>query len=81
MNDQILNAENHIKNIEEFLNHNLNLGYIKPETTILELLEFTKNIKEKYISLISDIDAEQWKIGISKFLNDNKDILINGIKL
>ncbi len=33
-------ATKHIENIEEFINHNLSLGYLKSDMTITELLQF-----------------------------------------
>jgi len=56
MNNQIKNAGKHLENIEEFLNHNLNLGYLKSDMPIIELLQFIKNIKENYIPSIKDIE-------------------------
>ena len=56
MNNQIQNAEKHLRNIEEFINHNLYLKYISTETTVEELLQFIKNVKEQYIPLIKDIE-------------------------
>jgi len=56
MNNQIQNAEKHLRNIEEFINHNLSLKYISTETTVEELLKFIKNVKEQYIPLIKDIE-------------------------
>ena len=56
MNNQIPNAEKHLKNIEEFINHNLSLKYISTETTVEELLQFIKSVKEQYIPLIKDIE-------------------------
>ena len=46
----------HIENIEEFINHNLKLGYLKSDMTIIELLQFIKNIKENYIPMITQIE-------------------------
>lgn len=48
-------AIKHIENIEEFINHNLSLGYLKSDTTITELLQFIKNVKENYIPMIKQI--------------------------
>ena len=38
--DKFSEIENFIVKIEETLNHNLKLGYIKEETTVAELLNF-----------------------------------------
>jgi len=67
MNNQIKNAEKHLENIEEFLNHNLNLGYLNSDMTITELLQFVKNVKENYIPLIK---------GIENLLLKNKSLFI-----
>ena len=45
----------HIENIEDFINHNLKLGYFNENMTIKDLLVFTKNIKEQYIPMIEQI--------------------------
>jgi len=44
-----------IEQLEEFINHNLKLGYLKPEMTIIDLLQFTKNMKEDYLPLMQKI--------------------------
>jgi len=53
-----MSIEKPVKNIEqleEFIKHNLKLGYLKPEMTINDLLQFTKNIKESYLPLMQKI--------------------------
>ena len=70
MNNQIQNAEKHLRNIEEFINHNLSLKYISLETTVEELLQFIKNVKEQYIPLIKDIGK------LSPILHENKSLFI-----
>lgn len=50
------NAIKHLENIEDFLNHNLDLRYLKSDMTIIELLQFIKNVKENYIPVIKDIE-------------------------
>ena len=76
MNNQIPNAEKHLKNIEEFINHNLSLKYISTETTVEELLQFIKNVKEQYIPLLININQSEHKgmncltCGYSMSIND-----------
>ena len=50
------NTIKHLENIEDFLNHNLDLRYLKSDMTIIELLQFIKNVKENYIPVIKDIE-------------------------
>jgi len=41
---------------EEFLNHNLKLGYITKDTTVEELLEFISNVKYNFLPMFSKIE-------------------------
>lgn len=41
---------------EEFLNHNLGLGYITKDTTVEELLEFISNVKYNFLPMFSKIE-------------------------
>jgi hypothetical protein len=54
-----MNSEEPIKymeGIEEFINHNMNLGYIKSTMTVDELLRFIKNVKENYIPMVQKME-------------------------
>jgi hypothetical protein len=46
----------YIEDIEEFINHNLELGNLNENMTIRELLQFTKNIKENYMPMLKKIE-------------------------
>jgi replicative DNA helicase len=46
----------YMEGIEEFINHNMNVGYIKPTMTVDELLRFIKNVKENYIPMIQKME-------------------------
>lgn len=46
----------YMEGIEEFINHNMNVGYIKPTMTVDELLQFVKNVKENYIPMIQKME-------------------------
>ena len=54
--DYIKIAEKRIDELAEFLQHNINLGYITRGTTIDELFMLLENIKEGYLPLQRDID-------------------------
>lgn len=54
--DYIKIAEKKIDELAEFLQHNINLGYITRETTVDELFMLLENIKEGYLPLQRDID-------------------------
>jgi hypothetical protein len=54
-----MNSKEQIKymeGIEEFIKHNMNVGYIKPTMTVDELLRFIKNVKENYIPMIQKME-------------------------
>lgn len=63
--DKFSEIEDFIIKIEETLNHNLKLGYIKEETTVVELLEFFKEMKNNYLpfqrEIVKFIEANQNK--------------------
>ena len=54
--DYIKVAEKKIDEFAEFLQHNINLGYITRETTVDELLMLLQNIREGYLPLQRDIE-------------------------
>ena len=60
--------EDFIIKIEKTLQHNLDLGYIREETTVVELLEFFKGMKDNYlpfqreISRFIDQSQNKWLI-------------------
>lgn len=54
--DYIKVAEKKIDELTEFLQHNINLGYITRETTVDELFMLLENIREGYLPLQRDID-------------------------
>ena len=41
---------------EEFLNHNLGLGYITKDTTVEELLGFINNVKYNFLPMLNEIE-------------------------
>lgn len=49
-------ALEYMNGIEDFLKHNLSLGYIKNETTVEGLLNFINNIKTSYIPMMKSIE-------------------------
>ena len=54
--DYIKVAEKKVDELAEFLQHNINLGYITRETTVDELFMLLQNIREGYLPLQKDID-------------------------
>lgn len=63
LNVRWIKLTKYIENIEEFINHNLKLGYLNENMTIKDLLVFTKNIKEQYIPMVEQIEniGEKWR--------------------
>lgn len=56
--------EDFIIKIEKTLQHNLDLGYIREETTVVELLEFFKGMKDNYLPFQREV---------SRFINQNQN--------
>lgn len=56
---QFEKAIEHIKNIEEFINHNLDGKCLSLNSTIEDLLELTKSLKENYIPMLKQINEWQ----------------------
>lgn len=54
--DNIKIAEKKIDELAEFLQHNIQLGYITSETTVDELLMLLQNIREGYLPLQKEVD-------------------------
>lgn len=52
--DNIKIAEKKIDDLAEFLQHNINLGYITRETTVDEILMILQNTREGYLPLMSE---------------------------
>ncbi len=53
--DSINRANEQLNNIEEFIKHNVGLGYITEQQSIGELLKYIKNIKTQYIPLVEKL--------------------------
>ena len=49
-------TKQHVEDVEEFINHNLNIGYLNEEMTIKDLLQFINNIKKNYIPILEQIE-------------------------
>jgi len=64
----------YLEGIEKFIKHNINLEYIKPDTTVEELLQFIKNVKENYILMIRQVE-NIFNIKEEKCEHDNKYLL------
>ena len=50
-----MSAENNLKIIKKFINHNLNNKSITKDTTIEELLMYINNIETNYLPLMKEI--------------------------
>lgn len=46
-----------LQDMEEFINHNLRIGYLTQDMNIQQLLDFIKNVRDNYIPMIEDIEV------------------------
>lgn len=49
-------AKQNLNNTKEFIKHNLNLGYIKEDMTVVQLLEYINNVETNYIPMMEKIE-------------------------
>lgn len=50
--------EEYVTQIEDFINHNISVGYLKESMTIGQLIEYLANIKTRYIPMVEQIQEK-----------------------